>query len=330
MSNLQVEKDNSFVETDEIIYPPKYIQEELQRSATWMRNIRSMLLYVAVGFLLIHRLDILLIIMAIILLHELGHLFAMRFYNYADVSIFFIPLFGALATGSKREISQKQTAVILLAGPLPGIIIGLLLYFIDKNQAGIELGKISLNFIALLLIWVNILNLIPVFPLDGGQLLNRIFLDEESFWSNAFIILSAVAVILLAITTKVYLLLFVPLMMAWRFLVNRKYILLEKKLLAAGLDLDKEYDDLTDEEYWRMRKVIVSNFSAFSGVDPGPPFRFDSNEDRIADEVEISLQRNLLIDITTTEKIIVALIWLIAMASPWIFQIEFLGNYFRR
>lgn len=328
MDNLKAENNNSSA-AKEIIYPPKFIAEEVKDGSVWIRTLRSMLLYLVIGFLLTWRLDILIVIIAIIFLHEIGHFLAMKFYNYADVGIFFIPLFGALASGTKREVSQKQTAVILLAGPLPGIVLGLLLYFIDETRGGVELGKISLNLISLLLIWINILNLLPIFPLDGGQLLNRVFLDEEGFWSNAFVAFSAIGVIWLAIATKIYLLLIVPAMMIRRYLVNRKYILLEKKLIAEGLDLDKEFEDLTDEEYWRIRKVIVQNIAAFSRVDPGPPFKYQYKEDLIADEVETSLQRNLLIDITTTEKIIVIVVWAVAIASPWIFDIEFFGNFFK-
>lgn len=329
MENLKAEMISDSIGHGEIIYPPKYVPVNVKDHSAWGRTVRSMLLYFAIGFLLTGgRFDFLIVIFAIILLHEFGHFLAMKFYDYADVSIFFIPLFGALTSGRKREISQKQTVVILMAGPLPGIVLGLILFFIDKNQGGVELVKMSLTLVSQLLIWLNILNLIPVFPLDGGQLLNRVFLDEEGFWSNVFIILSAIGVIWLAISTGIFLLLIIPAMLIYRYVTNRKYILLEKKLLAAGLDLNKSYKELTDEEYWCIRRIIVENMYAFSRVEPGPPFKYDIKEDRIADEVETSLQRNLLMDITAVEKILVAAIWIAAIASPWILDVEFFGNFF--
>ena len=75
------------------------------------------------------------------MIHELGHFFAMKYFHYKDLGIFFIPLLGAYVSGSKREVSQKQSAIILLAGPLPGIIIGIALYLIDQNGPGYYLGE---------------------------------------------------------------------------------------------------------------------------------------------------------------------------------------------
>jgi hypothetical protein len=34
---------------------------------------------------------------------------------------FFIPLLGAYASGTKREVSQKQSAIILTGRPLPAL-----------------------------------------------------------------------------------------------------------------------------------------------------------------------------------------------------------------
>ena len=43
-------------------------------------------------------------------------------------------MLGAYASGTKREVSQKQSAIILLAGPLPGIIAGILLLTLAKSR----------------------------------------------------------------------------------------------------------------------------------------------------------------------------------------------------
>lgn len=298
------------------IYPPKFIAEEARDYSLLTRSMLSLFIYLGLGYWLTGRLDVLVLIIAIIFFHEMGHFIAMKYYSYADVNIFFIPLLGALVSGSKREVSQRQNAVILLAGPLPGIIAGLILYFIDKNQQGIYLGELSLNFISLLLIWINAINLLPVFPLDGGQLLNRVFLEEEGFWSNVFIIVSGAAVVLLSIVYKFYILLIVPVGIILRYMSTRRYTHLEKRLLEEGIDLDKEYEDLTDEEYWHIRKVIVQFVPAFSNVHPGPPFEYDAKEERIAQEVEMALQRNLLMDISITGKILVFIVWAAAIASP--------------
>ena len=90
----------------------------------WFNFLLSLLAYIGIGFLLFPNGIIILILTLIVSVHETGHLVAMRTYHYKDTGIFFIPLLGGLAKGTKREISQKESAIVLLAGPLPGILIG--------------------------------------------------------------------------------------------------------------------------------------------------------------------------------------------------------------
>ncbi len=77
------------------------------------------LLYGLLGFELM---DIA-IIVVVLFIHELGHFFAMRYFSYSDTSIFFLP-FGAVTLGKKEKRSAWEEYVVSLAGPLPGIIIG--------------------------------------------------------------------------------------------------------------------------------------------------------------------------------------------------------------
>src|SRR5687768_3395563 len=174
-----------------IAYPPKFHKYQ-DPANIWMRSLLSLALYLVLGYYLFHSFTVLLLITAIVIFHELGHFAAMKFYRYKDLGIFFIPLLGAYVSGTKREVSQKESAVILLAGPLPGIILGILFFWLDQNNPGYELAGIELERIASLLIILNLINLFPIYPLDGGQLLHRLFLDEESWIGKGFVFLSAV------------------------------------------------------------------------------------------------------------------------------------------
>ena len=156
-------------------YPSKYQKEE-QPANIWIRSLTSLALYLILGYYIFPSYIMLLLITAIVIFHELGHFFAMKVYRYSDLGIFFIPLLGAYVSGSKREVSQKQSAIIILAGPLPGIILGIIFHLVDQNNVnGYYPFDISLSRIALLLILLNLINLLPIYPLDGGQLLNRVF-----------------------------------------------------------------------------------------------------------------------------------------------------------
>src|ERR1044072_3843852 len=153
------------VAQSDIAYPPKYHKQE-QPGNIWMKSILSLGLYLLLGYYIFHNFDVLLIITGIVVLHEMGHFLAMKFFRYKDLGIFFIPLLGAYVSGTKREVSEKQSAIILLAGPLPGIIIGIVLYLINENSGGYYLMDISLSRVGKLFVVLNLINLIPLYPLD--------------------------------------------------------------------------------------------------------------------------------------------------------------------
>ena len=97
-----------------------------------------------------------------LLFHELGHYVAMRAFGYADARIFFLPLLGALTTSRASTAHPWQRALILLAGPVPGILLGALLMTATAHS-WLAVGK--------LLISINLVNLLPLAALDGGRLL---------------------------------------------------------------------------------------------------------------------------------------------------------------
>ena len=162
-------------------YPPKP-ELENKKGNVWIRSAVSLALYLLIGYYFFSaNWALLLILTGIVIFHELGHFLAMKLFHYKELGIFFIPLLGAYASGTKREVSQTQSAIILLAGPLPGIIIGIILFILTKHQFA-ELAYSDYRLLtetSALLIFLNILNLLPIYPLDGGQLLNRLFLDVQ-------------------------------------------------------------------------------------------------------------------------------------------------------
>lgn len=105
------------------------------------------------------------ILVAVIFFHELGHYLAMRLFSYQDTTIFFIPFLGAAATGRKDSPSLSEEMVVLLAGPMPGLLLGAALALVPPVMSS-EVGRYSV----LMLISINLFNLLPIFPLDGGRI----------------------------------------------------------------------------------------------------------------------------------------------------------------
>ena len=177
--------------------PKPELEEPKNKMNVWLKSLGSLALFLVVGYFFFrHNWTWVLVLTAVVVFHEMGHFFAMKVYKYQELGIFFIPLMGAYVSGKKQEVSQKQSAVILLAGPLPGIILGLLSHFIADQTDIYFFEKL-----AWILVFLNILNLLPVYPLDGGQLLHRLFLDDYNILGKIFVIISAGLMIWVAISS---------------------------------------------------------------------------------------------------------------------------------
>jgi Zn-dependent protease len=108
------------------------------------------------------------ILVAVIFFHELGHWSAMRLFGYQDLRIFFIPFFGAAASGRKHAAPGWQQGVVLLAGPLPGIVAACALVVFREQ---LPWQPSWLHEATMMLLILNVFNLLPFMPLDGGRLL---------------------------------------------------------------------------------------------------------------------------------------------------------------
>jgi stage IV sporulation protein FB len=313
----------------QIVYPPKFEKNE-QPANVWLRSFISLALYLILGYYIFHSFQFLLLITAIVIFHELGHFFAMKYFRYKDLGIFFIPLLGAYVSGSKREVSQKESAIILLAGPLPGVILGIIFHFLYQYNPLLNIAGISFAHISLMLIFLNILNLLPIYPLDGGQLLNRVFLDEESWVSKIFILLSVGFIcwfVLFGMSRPFYPLLVFPAIMLLRMFGDSKMSNVEKKIETQQINLDTSYEDLPDEDYWKIRNILIQEHPAYKDIEPAPPFEYSHKEEKISNAVKSLLHRHLIQDVSVAGKILILIICIAAIASPWLLQIDILDRF---
>ncbi len=311
------------------VYPPKYKKQE-QPTNVWLRSITSLALYLILGYYIFPSYKILLLITAIVIIHEMGHFLAMKYYRYSELGIFFIPLLGAYVSGTKREVSQIQSAVILLAGPLPGIILGIIFYFIDTNHStGYYPFDISLSQIAVWFIILNLINLLPIYPLDGGQLLNRVFLDEESIISKLFIFLSAALMCWVAWKLNFYILLIFPAMMLLRLRSDKKMDHAEKRIEQEGINADTSYEEMPDQDYWKMRNILIEEHPSFKDIPKAPPYEYSNREEKVMTTIQSLLHRHVIQDLSIAGKVFIFLIWVAALAAPWLLEMDmsFFGRF---
>ena len=150
----------------------EFIRQAIQKYPTNSFDLRkssidlviSFLAFVAIG-LIFWDIQLLCILLPILLIHESGHLLAMKILGYKGLGLTFLPLAGAVATAKKETANLQHEVIVLLAGPIPGILIGLAcigIFFGTRNLLFLKFG--------IFFTFVNWVNLLPFSALDGGQL----------------------------------------------------------------------------------------------------------------------------------------------------------------
>jgi Zn-dependent protease len=104
-----------------------------------------------------------------VLMHEMGHYLMVRRFGFAAELPMFLPGFGAYVKWNGANVDPNIRAQISLAGPLFGLISGLISYGIFLSTGhGVWLA------VAHFAGWLNLLNLIPALIFDGASAMNAI------------------------------------------------------------------------------------------------------------------------------------------------------------
>jgi len=115
-----------------------------------------------------------------VLLHELAHLAVARRAGAAPASVTLL-LFGGVSPAERGAHTARGEAAIALAGPLASIGIGLLALIAAGTIAaradsgiGAQAVAQALAIVGFLSSFIGLVNLAPVFPLDGSRLLRAV------------------------------------------------------------------------------------------------------------------------------------------------------------
>jgi stage IV sporulation protein FB len=299
-------------ESESPSFPSKPTDESQQQSPG--KSIVSMIIFIG-AFYLIFKWDItyIIVLACVILIHELGHYAAMSLFQYKDLSIFFVPLVGAFASGEKETVSQKQHVIILLAGPIPGVILGVILYYFGLRESNEFLIRTS-N----ILIFLNLFNLLPIMPLDGGRVVKSLFFDSSQLINKIFLFLSVAILIFISIHAESYFLLIVPFFLIMQLVGQTHTKKIRDELNDKGIDVDKSFANLTDREYWLIREEILLQSKYYSRYAATESYVISDKEPELIKQVKNVIQKRPLKDLRTGGKILIIFIWLLMFIVPLI------------
>lgn len=294
-------------------YPPK--PEIIEKTEnTLVRSLMSLLTYFLLFYFLFEKnIAYIAAILVVIIIHEMGHLLAMKAFKYSNVKIFILPLIGAFTSGKKQEVSQFQLSVIILAGPIPGIIIACVLYYLNINLQSDTLKMLCNSFLI-----INLFNLLPIFPLDGGRLIETLFFKQNHIVRLVFGIISILILTALFIFTSPIMLI-VPMMMGIELFNENKNDKIRSYLSSENIDYHKDYAELPNKSYWLIRDCILFAFAKkYAGLQPGN-YQYSVVEPLLMKHVNTILQINLIYDLGVFKQLFILLLYICAFALPLAF-----------
>lgn len=261
---IEQTKDDTQSQTNGILTQLKEMDKPRGDSNKMMWFIGSMVAFVFLfGLFGFSVLDIAMIVV-VLLVHELGHYMAMRYFGYTDTNIFFLP-FGAATVGRKSKRNAFEEYVISLAGPLPGILIGIVILLTVMNGTSL-VNSGMVNTYAIMSIVINYINLLPIYPLDGGRIMQTLLLLRYPRGQFYFYLLSlSVIIVTMLWLQDILMMIFVILLL---FALKQNYYIsrLLQKLLKEN-EPDTVDDTkvataiVTDEKYQKESLASKANIA---------------------------------------------------------------------
>jgi hypothetical protein len=164
-------------------------------------------------------------------------------------------LFGAAALGKKRDATPVERGWVLLAGPLPGLIVGsaLIPFALTNENSWLQQS-------CWMLLAINLFNLVPGGPLDGGRFLSLVLFSRKPMLRAVAQILGAALLGYLAWLLDAYLIGVI----AFFTLTSTRYV---TKSLECALRLREELGEEvvaqsrpSDDDLPQVARIVVEEF----------------------------------------------------------------------
>lgn len=218
-------------------------------------TVLSIVFFVAIGLVSQqHYLVSMIALTAVVILHEFGHFLSMYLFGFQNVRLYLVPFFGGVATGQKHAVPAWQTAIVLLAGPLPGLVFGAILWVLLPREIVIVTPNtlpfhLSLTYeLAMLFVLLNAMNLLPIVPLDGGRILQLVIGGTHIWTSIVFTVVPAFVFVIFAIASNMWIIALVTLLFLFTLPSNFRLSLAAAQIRSQLIGMDSELASISDEE----------------------------------------------------------------------------------
>jgi stage IV sporulation protein FB len=297
-----------------ILPKPVFVQDK----KNWMRKSLISIAIYAFIFMVILKVEPIYgaALLIVLLIHELGHFFAMKAFNYSNPKIFVLPMLGSFDTGQKSVITQRKMSVVILAGPIPGILIGIGLLignYYYPNEKVEMLGEIFMG--------LNFFNLLPFMPLDGGRLLETIFIKQNHSIRVVFTVISILFLLFFTLMFQNPFFLIIPISMVFELISEIKNQKIREYLTQEHINYITEYKNLPDKDYWIIRDCILLSFHRRYAMVQAGVYQYTLIEANIMQHVSSIIKTPVTKDLKMIGKILLLIVFFAFLCVPLMYYV---------
>jgi len=291
------------------LYPEKPVLVKEKVKSNWGLTLFSIIIFIA-SFLIFftNQINFVFFLIFVLFFHEIGHFLFMKKFKYENVRMLFIPLMGAFVQGSKERYSQRESLLVVLAGPIPGVVVGCITIVI-ASQYQLQ-WALTLSFIFLFL---NTINLLPLDPLDGGQLFKLLVHRQRDFFMMLFALGSSLLMIVVGLLLNDWLVIIFGFFMGIRVRGMQQNYQLRKELEELEVNYFSTYDELSNRDYAMIKGLLMERnktLRKYASISEGDISQV------IASHVNGLLIAPIIKDASWRMKIILICFWVFAFIVP--------------
>ncbi len=172
------------------------------------------------GWTVLYSLPFALALTATLVFHEWGHLRAMRRFGIPTKGMYLIPFVGGIAVGEQAR-THWEDVYISMMGPVFGLVMTVACYLLYLATSNHLVGLVA-SVSAL----VNVFNLLPIHPLDGGRVVKALVFSGRNRWAFLAFVAASAAFLAVSVMLGLALLTFfivigaIDLFFSWRQIAN--------------------------------------------------------------------------------------------------------------
>ncbi len=303
------------------LYPEKPVLVKEKVKSNWGLTLFSIIIFIA-SFLIFftNQINFVFFLIFVLFFHEIGHFLLMKKFKYENVRMLFIPLMGAFVQGSKEKYSQRESLLVVLAGPIPGVVVGCITIVIASHYQ--LQWVLTLSFIFLFL---NTINLLPIDPLDGGQLFKLLVHRQRDFFMMVFALGSSLLMIVVGLLLNDWLVIIFGFFMGIRVRGMQQNYQLRKELEELEVNYFSTYDELSNRDYAKIKDLLMERNKTLRKY---ASISEDDISQLIASHVNGLLIAPIIKDATWRMKILLICFWVFAFIVPFLLFLNLDFNWY--